>query len=132
LGRPAAGERFARGSVLQTVEIWREGRPLFWERGRYEGGAPMLTARWGMAGYPVVATFAAAGPIPLAAEPLRDALGEVTADGLCGLTSIGGVLAGRFLGNGTEAARQWLVEVWKRLRPDFLGRPACEPRIWSV
>jgi urease accessory protein len=132
LGRPASGEGFARGSVLQTVEIWREGRPLLWERGRYEGGSPALNSRWGLGGHPVVATLAVAGPDPIEAGPVREALKDRTVEGLYALTSIGGVLVGRFLGGRAEAARQWLSAVWSVVRPGFAGCQACEPRIWRA
>jgi urease accessory protein len=132
LGRPEADEGFERGSVMQAFELWRHGRPLLWERGRYEGGGEILQAGWGLKGQPVLAVMAAAGPEPLAAEPVREALAGFDVEGRAAVSSLRGVLVARFLGSRAEAARIWLTAVWAAVRPLLAGRPACPPRIWSM
>jgi urease accessory protein len=130
LGRPAAGEAFRLGSVLQRIELWREGRPLFWERGRWEGGSRALGAPWGLAGKPVLATAFAAGAEPLDAADFRAALAGTAADALAALSAPGGVLVGRYLGATAEGARRWLAALWAAVRPALADRAACPPRIW--
>jgi urease accessory protein len=44
----------------------------------------------------------------------------------------GGVLAARYLGDGSEAARLWFVALWQVLRPACCGRQAVVPRIWNT
>jgi urease accessory protein len=44
-GLPARDEPFARGACRQRFSIARGGRPLFVERGRFDGGGPVHTAR---------------------------------------------------------------------------------------
>ena len=51
-GLPARAERFARGRCRQRLEVWRGDRPLFIERGDFDGDAPVHAARWGLGGAP--------------------------------------------------------------------------------
>lgn len=132
LGRTAAGERFSRGRLELATRIERQGRPLWLERGCLRGGSSWLDAAAGLAGRPVSATLLLAGK---AVE--RDWLDACRAapagDGvLTGVTALPDLLVARCLAPGAEAARAWLVEVWRLLRPAALGRPAEPPRIWST
>jgi urease accessory protein len=57
----------------------------------------------------------------------------VPADGARhGLTALPAILVARYLGDSSEAARQWFAELWKILRPACAGRPAILPRIWNT
>ena len=38
----------------------------------------------------------------------------------------------RYLGQRSEAARQWFAALWHELRPVLLGRTALSPRIWNT
>jgi urease accessory protein len=131
LGRPAAGERFARGRCRQRFELWRAGRPLCLERASIHGGAPVLDAAWGLRGAPVVATLlavASAGGFALDALRAPAALpGE-----LASATVVGDVLVCRYLGASAERARAHFARVWSLVRPSAIGRPATAPRIWST
>lgn len=49
-GLPARGETFATGRCRQGFEIWRQGHPLFVERGRFDATDDVHTAAWGLAG----------------------------------------------------------------------------------
>jgi len=132
LGRPAAGEAFAHGEVRQTLELWREGRPLLHERARCSGGAELLQAPWGLAGRPVTATLWAVAPEGGLAEPLRAAAIPPPPGGLAGVTEINGVLIARCLVAHADGARSWLMRAWQALRPALAGRVACPPRIWRT
>jgi urease accessory protein len=48
------------------------------------------------------------------------------------LTALPGLLVARYLGDNSEAARQWFAELWKILRPACCGRAAVIPRIWNT
>ena len=129
LGRPAAGEGFERGQCRQRLELWRGERPLCLERARFEGGAPVLAATWGLGGAPVTGTFLA--------TPLRPELGPLRAleagpGGLGSVTLLDDVLVARYLGASAERARAYFSRIWELVRPRLLDRPGHSPRIWST
>lgn len=131
LGRPASGERYTRGALRQRLEIWQAGEPQFIERACWQGGDAVLAAPWGLADHPVVATMlvtpASAIDIPRLRSQLKKEQG-----GLNSLSCVNNVLVCRYLGAQTEAARAWLVQVWRHIRPRLCQRPSCEPRIWAT
>jgi urease accessory protein len=131
LGRTGSGERFTRGSCALRTEIWRDGVPLWLERGRIEGGSPLLDSPAGLAGRPVFGTlyasFPGIGPAHVAA--CRE---SAPASGEGAVTLLPGVLLARYLGGSSEAARRWFARLWGALRPAAVGREAREPRIWGT
>lgn len=132
LGRTAAGERFTHGQLDLSMRIEREGRPLWIERGSLRGGSSWLAAAAGLGGRPVSATLVLAGR---AADSDWLAACREASEGeglLTGVTALPDVLIARCLAPGAEVAREWLCEVWKRLRPAALGRVAVPPRIWCT
>jgi urease accessory protein len=48
------------------------------------------------------------------------------------VTRLPGVLVARYLGDSSEAAKQYFVSIWACLRPVVVGRAAVVPRIWST
>jgi urease accessory protein len=142
LGRPAAGERFASGACRQNFELWRDGEPLYLERGRYAGGDSVLDARWGLQGQPVSATLACVGAAPEAVAAIRagwEACGalapaeqSVRGEELTAATHLDGVLVCRYLGSSTARARRLLTLAWSLLRPKVFGRPPCPSRFWNT
>ena len=54
------------------------------------------------------------------------------AAGESGVTLLPGVLLARYIGDSSEAAKRYFVELWRRLRPALAGREAVEPRIWRT
>ena len=140
-GLPARGEPFARGSCRPVFELWRQGAPLLLERGRFDGGAPVARASWGLAGATAL-TLIVAAPAPAEAvvEVLR-ALAASCGQGVQGakdqraaVTVLGDreALVVRHLGARAEEARALVQAVWRRVRPELLGRPATLPRIWAT
>jgi urease accessory protein len=126
LGRPAAGERFARGACRQRLELWRDGLPLCLERARLDGGAPVLDAPWGLRGAPVSGTLLATPAPPL------DLVRSLPSGELTSATVIGDVLVARVLSGSAERAREHFIRLWALLRLALLGRPASAPRIWRT
>jgi urease accessory protein len=133
LGRRAAGESFASGGLDLFTRIELEGRPLWLEKGRLEGGSPLLTSPVGLGGKSVCATFLVAGAV--VAPSLVAACREIqtTESGAQGaLTALPRLLVARYLGHSSEAAKDWLTEIWRCLRPALLEREAVPPRIWKT
>jgi urease accessory protein len=132
LGRPAAGEGFARGELSTSIELRWAGPLRYLERGLYRGGDAVLTAPWGLHGQPVLASFVVASP-----RASQDWVERVRAEvepesGALSVTLVSGVLVVRFLGSSTREARLCLERAFGVLRPLYAGREAMHPRIWST
>lgn len=124
LGRTGSGERFRRGRIELDNALYRDGRLLWLERGRLDGGGALLDSPAGLQGQPVCATLVASGAqFDLAA--CRSVEGVA-------VTQLPGVLVARYLGASSEAARRLFVRLWSVLRPALFGRDAVPPRIWST
>jgi urease accessory protein len=156
LGRQAAGERFTEGELRLTTELWRRGsgggsgecvtgapgvigtagdQRLWLERGRLAGGDPLLTSPVGLAGFPVCATLLAASPTgaPSPQQLIAACRAVDEYGGTAGVTCLpGGILIARWLGERSEAARHYLVALWRLLRPALFCRAAISPRIWAT
>jgi len=131
LGRTGSGERFERGECLLRTAIERDGRPLWFERGRIDGGAALLASPAGFAGQPVCGTLIATAP------QLDPSLVGVcrTIDpgqGQGSVTLMPEVLVARYLGASSEAAKHYFASLWTLLRPALFGCDAVPPRIWQT
>ncbi|MDN4056506.1 urease accessory protein UreD [Massilia sp. YIM B02763] len=125
-GRRASGERFASGRVRQRTRIRENGRLLWCEQGILAPAG--IASPFGLGGHAVCATFLAVGaPVPAAVQA-----GLRAADPLLALSQVKSVFVARHLGDDGEAARAAMLRVWQALRPHYLGRPACMPRIWNT
>ena len=131
-GRSARGEQFLQGSWRSHTEIWQEGRPLWIDRQWLPGSEASFHGTHGLAGYPVVGSFAFVGQaveaefVDKARSLWTGALGDV------GVTRLQSGLLCRYRGPSTTAVRQWFLEVWQLIRLSFLGCSGCIPRVWGV
>lgn len=133
LGRRASGETFARGSLRLATDIRLDGKPLWRERGRIEGGSALLASPIGLAGFSVCSTVLAAGlDTPPEALAACRAATPIESGAQYGVTAMPKLFVGRYLGHSSEAARAWFVELWRVLRPVFIGREMVVPRIWNT
>ncbi|MSQ64694.1 MAG: urease accessory protein [Betaproteobacteria bacterium] len=131
LGRTGSGERFARGSLRSSIRIRREGRLLWLERGRIDGGGRLQDSPAGLAGAPVYGTlFASFLNID---KKILDNLRKLKpTSGAGAVTLLPGILLARYLGDSSETARRYFAALWRILRPALTGRDATEPRIWRT
>lgn len=135
LGRAASGETFATGLCQQSLEIYREGRPLLIERNRVVAGGELQTGLWGLQNNNTFATLVAT------CQPSRqqvdnlceqlDALAPATGD-CWGLTQKRSLFIGRYLGNDVSLCRKGFELLWRNLRPCFNQREPVAPRIWNT
>ncbi len=132
LGRPAAGEHFTHGAFIQGFELWRDGLPLYLERGRFHGADRLSTALWGMAGQPVTATLLCTLEHTGLVEAIRTDWGDAGETELFGATQLDGVLVCRYRGSSVGRARELFLRAWRLLRPALLGKPPRPPRIWQT
>jgi urease accessory protein len=132
LGRPAAGEGFLRGAVLQHLSLYRGGKLLWMDRSRFEGGSERLHAPWGLAGFPAWGTLVCVPPNPIDPTLVTALRAQLDDRPWSGITALPDVLLYWILGENAESIRSALVELWSRLRPRVFGRQACNPRIWAT
>jgi urease accessory protein len=135
-GLSARGETFATGRCRQRFEIWRDDRPIFVERGRFDADDAVHAAGWGLGGARLSGLMViAAGPVTGdVVARLRVVAGAVPAPARAGVTVLGEgeVLVCRYLGASAERARTFFQDAWTIVRPDTMGRPAVAPRIWAT
>lgn len=132
-GRRASGECFSRGRLRLASDILLDGQPLWRERGLIDGGSPLMQSPVGLAGRTVCATVLAAGT-DVDADTLAACRAATPAEAGAqwGVTAMPNLFVGRYLGHSAEAARHWFVELWRALRPAFIGREMVVPRIWNT
>jgi len=124
LGRTGSGEKFGKGEIRLDTTLYRDGRLLWLERGRIEGGGALLDSPAGLQGRPGCGTLVASGaPFDLAACRAIEGLA---------VTQLPGVLIARYLGDSSEQAKRLFARLWMILRPALFGREAQLPRIWST
>jgi urease accessory protein len=131
LGRTGSGERFARGSYGSSIAVRREGRLLWLERARIDGGGRLLSSPAGLGGSTVFGTLFASCP-NLHQELLNETRKPEPEEGRGAVTMLPGILLARYLGDSSEAARRYFIALWRILRPALTGREAIEPRIWRT
>ncbi len=127
LGRPAAGEGFARGAVTLDWQILRNGNPLFLEKLRLDPKAHR--ASWGSRGHAASGTLFACPASEQSLNAVRELIGEEPARGA---TLIDGLLVCRALDPRADLIRRCFQRVWEAIRPEIVGRAACPPRIWAT
>jgi urease accessory protein len=130
-GRSARGETFQRGQWRSRLDLWQNDQPLWLDRQHLAGGSPPLHSPNGLAGHPVIGSFALVGyaPEPDHITALRQ-LWPTDQPGAIGVTRLQGGLLCRYRGPSSQAARRWFVAAWEHLRPSYLGRPAVVSRVW--
>ncbi|MEZ5534574.1 MAG: urease accessory protein UreD [Thiolinea sp.] len=131
LGRPVIGERFERGSLLLSTQLYRNNKPLFIERLTVQGERDLQGAA-GLRNQPVMANLLAT---PATAEVLGLARSSCEAElmyGVAGATLMNEVLIVRYIGSSTAEAHRLLRTVWQTIRPLINQRTAVTPRIWNT
>jgi urease accessory protein len=131
LGRTGSGERFSRGTYRSSVQVRREGKLLWLERARIDGGGRLLDSPAGLAGQPVFGTLFASS-LNVNQELVAEIRNTEPETGRGAVTLLPGILLARYLGDSTEAAKRYFIALWRILRPAMAGREAIEPRIWNT
>ncbi|MSQ49735.1 MAG: urease accessory protein [Betaproteobacteria bacterium] len=131
LGRSGSGEQFTRGTFCTSTQIRREGKLLWLERGRIDGGSRLLESPAGLAGKPIFGSLFACA-LNLNQALLNETRKTKPEEGYGAVTLLPGILLARYLGDSSEAARHYFIALWRILRPALSGREASEPRIWRT
>ncbi len=132
LGRPASGERFGTGSFRQSVELVREGTPIWFERIEISGEEMIKDQPFVLAGKSIMGTMVYAGPaIENASERLRDTLGDA-ARRVFSVSQLDRVIVCRYLGDHVSQAKSLFRCAWDVLREAGIGKRGIAPRIWAT
>lgn len=131
LGRTGSGERFERGAVRLSSTLRRAGSLAWIERGEVVPAGAVARSPAGLGARSVFGTMIVAAPA-IEDAWLAAAREQMPARGEAAVTRLPGVLLARYLGDSGEAAREYFVALWRRLRAPVLGRAPVPPRIWST
>jgi urease accessory protein len=130
-GRTARQETFTSGDWRSHTEVWQDGRPLWIDPQWLPGRADCLDSPHGLAGYPVVGSFAILGRSPAGLmDTARAAWQTLGCPGDGGVTQLQSGLLCRYRGPSSTAARHWFTQVWHAAREAWSDRPPCIPRVW--
>jgi urease accessory protein len=111
--------------------VLRAGKPLWMERGRLEADGLLTRSAAGLGGKTVCGTLiAAAENVDAVDLPACRALAAKS--GETAVTRLPHLMVARYLGDSSEAAKQYFVALWQQVRPVIAGRAAVAPRIWST
>lgn len=134
-GRTASGESFTNGQIGQRTSIRRDGKLVWFEQIRLQGGSSAMKSPLGLGGHTICATLIAAGK-PVSAELLnevREGAAEISGgSGHFGISQLNSLIVARYLGNSSEMARRIMLHAWGLIRPAMLGRQAMVPRMWNT
>lgn len=135
-GLPARNEVFSTGSCDIRYRIFRDGRPMLIENTCVDAESRvLLNASAGLRGHAVNGLFVCGpdfGAETHLLDQLRSAAAEAGAAESTAISVVGEFCVGRYLGNSADTARRIFATWWRLLRPQYLGRQACAPRIWAT
>lgn len=133
LGRQAQKEVWQQGGLQQSVNVTRKGRLQWLEQAKLTPDHPLMQSLIGLNGRKVMGTFIVfAGEVP---EPILAqcrAVKPTESVAAIGVSALPSVFVARYVGEVSQAAKQYFEVLWQLLRPWYLGRPAVRPRIWNT
>ena len=133
LGRPESDEMFEAGSLKQSLLVYKDGKPLFFDRVGLHAPSRLMTGKSGFQDLNLFGTFIITADVDFDYGEWQEAMNRSLKNkrgGTIAITQKPGVLIARILGSHTESMRQAFEALWKELRPLVLRKQACVPRIW--
>jgi len=131
LGRPASGEKYQQGKIIQKLSLYRDNKPIFLERNEIEGASELLSSAGGFNDCCVFGTMLATQIDKNLCDELQNHWHEKKEKNVS-LTLIKDVLVVRYLGDSAEQAKKYFSEIWSSVRMKQRNLQACAPRIWST
>lgn len=131
LGRPAAGEKYQQGKIVQKLSLYRDSRPVFLERNEIEGASDLLSSPCGFNNCSVFGTMLATQIDKNLSDELQNHWHDKKEKNIS-LTLIKDVLVVRYLGNSAEQAKKYFSDIWSSVRIKQKNLKPCAPRIWST
>lgn len=130
IGRPSGELPYQQGHARFRTSISNIDGLMLHDNLLLEGGAPIMTAPWGIHGHTAIGVMIAY-PANIA---LRDQVREQLSASQysTGVTLLDDLLVVRAMAAQAKDVRALFVSVWQRLRPLLLARNVCSPRIWNT
>lgn len=128
-GRPSNNEAFEYGSLDSHLRLFRDGKPLLLERLRIDENNRTSLSQ--LQNHPVSATFVLSDAVNIDISAL-DGSKVISEHEYLATTLIDDVMVVRYLGNSTENARNYFINLWQQIRQAALGHAPIIPRIWNT
>lgn len=133
LGRQAQKEVWQQGGLQQCFRVKRQGQLQWIEQTKLTPDHPLMQSLVGLNGHQVMGTFVVvAGQLP---EDILTQCREVKPmepAAVTGVSALPAVFVARYVGEVSQAAKQYFEAIWQILRPWYLNKPAVRPRIWNT
>ena len=129
LGRPAINESFDFGSLNFSLELWRDGIPILFDKLMID--KTELGNIVGLRGFPVFGTFIISKTNKKVLETVRTMMIE-TDSCVTGVTQIEDIIIVRSLAKKTYLVQDLFKKIWQTVRPLVFEREASIPRIWAT
>ena len=129
LGRPAINESFDFGSLKFSLELWRDGIPILFDKLMID--KTELESVVGLRGFPVFGTFIISKTNKKVLETVRTMMIE-TDSCVTGVTQIEDIIIVRSLAKKTYLVQDLFKKIWQTVRPLVFNREATIPRIWAT
>jgi len=129
LGRPAINESFDFGSLNFSLELWRDGIPILFDKLMID--KTELGNTVGLRSFPVFGTFIISKTNKKVLETVRAMMIE-TDSCVTGVTQIEDIIIVRSLAKKTYLVQDLFKKIWQTVRPLVFEREASIPRIWAT
>ncbi len=129
LGRPAINESFDFGSLKFSLELWRDGIPILFDKLMID--KTELGNIVGLRSFPVFGTFIISKTNKKVLETVRAMIIE-TDSCVTGVTQIEDIIIVRSLAKKTYLMQDLFKKIWQTVRPLVFNREATIPRIWAT
>lgn len=130
-GRGGAEQKMKQGRCRIRSSVTVQGKPIFIERGDIEGDSVQFDSPAVLNGRSVCGTMLVVAPdcdkgLLTALREHRPGRGEGA------ITQLPGVMVARYLGDSSESAKRYFIELRRLLRPAIMKCEANDLRIWST
>ncbi len=130
-GRGGAAQRMRHGHCKMLTRVTSDGKPVFIERGDIEGGSAQFDSPVALGGHSVCGTMLAIAS-RCDKEMLAACRKYLPERGEGAVSLLPGVLVARYLGDSSESAKHYFMQLRRVLRPAIMDCESTDLRIWST
>ncbi len=132
LGRPASGEGFEQGELIQSLELRIAEKLIFMDRLMLVPESGVLKSIAGLDSHTLFATALFYHNDAESQKKLLEELQKIEWPLLVGVTLLDNLIVLRTLANELDEMKSVLFKAWTIARPSVLGLPVVKPRIWNT
>ena len=140
LGLPSSGQPFKQGSYTQLNRVYCADTLIYHDRIAIKPDNNIHQHMAGLNNHSVFATFMAYAPAgqlsdidkKVLIEQLRECMIESGAEHKVSISQIRQLLVIRYLGQHAEECKALFIQLWQKIRPLYLNKPANIPRVWHT